>query len=150
MAERQMFFARLTIYALLLLLFASAYIVALDFPERSARYPLVICAIGALLATANIVLEMIRGPRAAPPGSEDGPLTRSAVMILSATALSVPVVGLLGLVVGSALWLPLFLRYFAGMRWSFAILDGLAVAVLLYGLEWLGIGFMPPGLLLDL
>ena len=138
---------RLTTDVGLIVLFAAAYAMALDFPFRSARYPLVICAAGFMLAVANLIRDVILARQAAAPAEGAGAGRGTVVAALSLLAL-LPCVGLFGMALGAALWLPLMLHFQAGMSWRTALVDTAVVVAFLVLIDRTGIGALPSGLLI--
>lgn len=137
----------------MLVIFVSAYVVALDFPFRSARYPLVICSIGACLALASLVRDVIVTVRPATTGAsavaEDHAWDAVRALKMSIALLTlVPCVGIFGMLLGTVLWLPLMLHFVAGMRWHMAVLDTAIVAALLFVVDHTGLAALPRGYLM--
>lgn len=133
----------------LLAAFGGGFWVALDFPLRSARYPLTICALGVLIALVSTARDVLRLRRAAAGETgRDGPrLSRRALVTLGLMPLLLVLAVPLGLLWGAVVWLAIFLRLAARMSWPLAALDALLAGAALYAIEWSGLGELPPGLL---
>lgn len=149
MARNWLIPLRLAADAGMLCVFSAAYIVALDFPFRSARYPLVVCAIGICLAAANLIRDAVEACRRPEAGHLSNPSQSVRALGMSiALLMLVASVAAFGMLAGTAIWLPLMLRFAAGIRWPVALLDGVLVVVFLFLLEHVGLGSLPSGLLL--
>lgn len=135
----------------LLAVFVGGFIVALDFPERSARYPLVMCATGALIAFIKTVRDLIHMRRfpLAPAArlssterfSSQAIMTMGLIVLLFALALP------LGLLWGGLIWLPIFLRLVAGLSWRMVVLDTIIAGSALFAIEQFGLGDLPPSII---
>jgi hypothetical protein len=136
---------RLGVSALLALAFAGAFVMALDFPPRSARYPLAISAFGVLISALNLATDaaaVLRGTAQKGAGLPAGGLRTLSLLLLV-----LPSVALFGVLGAAALWLPAFLILAAGMRWPFALLDGAVVCAAFLLVEATDLGALPRGLL---
>ncbi|HXG50679.1 MAG TPA: tripartite tricarboxylate transporter permease [candidate division Zixibacteria bacterium] len=129
-----------------LLLFAAALYEARSFPDLGAIFPIAATAPAVLMAAAQLVLEF-RATR--PPAEpEIRRRTRLAVVYFATLLLFFGAIWLFGFGVATALFTFLFLRFAAGMQWTYGLLYTAAVVGVAELMTWLLNLYWPKGVLL--